>query len=256
MVKFEESVRKKLQILPATGLCLFLSACQMAERLSNVGEPPELSQIQDPTLVADYEPVTMPMPMTKRQTTRINSLWQSGARAFFKDQRACQVGDVLTVKIDLFEKIELDKDFQANRKTLDASNITNLFGYEEYLGNIFPSTVDKNKLTTVNSVANINSMGNVKKREDTLKVELAATIIQILPNGNMVIEGRQDIRMSGELKTVDLKGIIRREDILSDNSITYDKVAEARISSVGKGEMSDLARVPWGQEVLDKVLPF
>lgn len=256
MVIIKDTAKYGTQIILSGGICFFLSSCQLAERLSNVGEPSELSQIQDPTLVSDYKPVTMPMPMAKRQTTKINSLWQSGSRAFFKDQRAGQVGDVLTVKIDLEEKNEINKDFQAGRTTTDASNITNLFGYEEYLGKIFPSTVNKNKLTTVNSVSNINSVGNKKKREDTLKIELAATIIQILPNGNMVIEGRQDVRISGELKTVDVKGIIRREDITSDNSITYDKVAEARISSVGKGEMSDLARVPWGQETLDKILPF
>ena len=72
----------------------------------------------------------------------------------------------------------------------------------------------------------------------------------------MVIQGRQDVRVAAELKTVELKGIIRREDILSDNSITYDKVAEARISSVTKGEISDLTSTPWGQEVLNKVMPF
>lgn len=228
----------------------------MVEKLSNVGEPSELSQIQNPELVQDYRPVTMPMPAAERQQTNMSSLWQNGSRAFFKDQRASRVGDVLTVKIDLKDSAEIDKDFDAKRTTKNSLSVANFYGYEKYLPDIFPSTVDKNHLTNVNTSGDVESTGNQKKREDSLKIELAATIIQQLPNGNLVIQGRQDVRIGGELKTVDLKGIIRHEDILSDNSITYDKVAEARISSVGKGEMSDVARVPWGQEALDKILPF
>lgn len=236
--------------------CFLLTGCNLAERLSNVGEPPELSQIQNPHLVDNYEDVTMPMPEPERQESRINSLWQSGSRAFFKDQRARQVGDILTVKIDLESSAELSTDYNSKRTTTNNSSLSNFFGYEKYLGKIFPSTVNKDKLTNVAATSDIESTGNKKKRKDTLKIELAANIIQILPNGNFVIQGRQDVRVAGELKTIELKGIIRPEDIISNNIVTYDKVAEARISSVSKGEISDLAKTPWGQETLNKVLPF
>lgn len=235
---------------------LLLTGCNVAEKLSNAGEPYELSQIQNPELVEDYRPVTMPMPTAEPQQKKINSLWQNGSRAFFKDQRASRVGDVLTVKIDLKDKAQVKKDFNSKRTLNNSLSVGNLFGYEEYLNKAFPDTVDKNNLARVNNSNNIESTGNERTREDTLKIELAATIIEQLPNGNFVIQGRQDVRMGGELKTVDLKGIIRPEDVLSDNSITYDKVAEARISSVGKGEMSETARVPWGQDVLNRVTPF
>ena len=235
---------------------LLLSGCIVPERLSNVGEPPELSQIQNPELVDNYKPVSMPMPATEGRHNGVNSLWQKGSRAFFKDQRAFRVGDVLTVKIDYTDTAKIDDKFEGERALKSSSSITNLMGYEEYLPKIFPSTVDKNNLTNIGPTdTKINSKGT-KERKDTLKLELAATIIQLLPNGNMVIQGRQDVRVAAELKTVELRGIIRREDILSDNSITYDKVAEARISSVTKGEISDLTSTPWGQEVLNKVMPF
>lgn len=236
--------------------CLSLSGCNLAERLSNIGDPPEISQIQNPELVDNYQPVTMPMPAQEGRHNSINSLWQRGSRAFFKDQRAFRVGDVLTIKIDYTDTAKIDDKLNPERNLKSSSNITNLMGYEEYLPKIFPSTVDKNNLTNIGETnTKIDSKGT-KERKDSLKLELAATIIQTLPNGNMVIQGRQDVRIAGELKTVELKGIIRREDILSDNSITYDKVAEARISSVTKGEISDLTSIPWGQQVLDKVLPF
>lgn len=233
-----------------------LSGCNMAEKLSNVGEPPQLSQIQNPELVEGYEPVTMPMPEPEGQHNHINSLWQRGSRAFFKDQRAFRVGDVLTVRIDYTDTAKIDDKLETNRDLTSSSSITNLMGYEKYLPNIFPDTVDKTNLTNIGPNKTDLKGKGAKERKDTINLELAATIIQNLPNGNLVIQGRQDVRVSGELKTVEIRGIIRREDILSDNSITYDKVAEARISSVTKGEISDLNTTPWGQEVLNKVLPF
>ncbi len=248
---------KNIQSIPTfLTLVLALSGCNVAERLSNIGEPPELSEIQNPELVDNYQPISMPMPAPEGRHNSINSLWQKGSRAFFKDQRAMRVGDVLTVKIDYTDTAKIDDKLSAERKLKSKSSITNLMGYEQYLPDIFPSTVDKNNLTNIGETNTKIDAKGTKERKDSLKLELAATIIQLLPNGNMVIQGRQDVRIAGELKTVELKGIIRREDILSDNSITYDKVAEARISSVSKGEISDLNSTPWGQEVLNKVLPF
>jgi flagellar L-ring protein FlgH len=237
-------------------ISLALSGCNMAERLSNVGDPPELSQIQNPELVDNYHPVSMPMPAPEGRHNSINSLWQRGSRAFFKDQRAFRVGDVLTVKIDYTDTAKIDDKFNPQRNLTSQSALTNFMGYEKYLPKVFPSTVNKNDLTNIGPTNTTIDAKGKKERKDTLKLELAATIIQILPNGNMVIQGHQDVRIAGELKTVELKGIIRREDITSDNCITYDKVAEARISSVTKGEISDLNSTPWGQEVLNKVLPF
>src|SRR5438477_6273036 len=94
---------------------LILSGCNMAERLSNVGDPPELSQIQNPELVDNYRPVSMPMPATEGRHNSINSLWQRGSRAFFKDQRAMRVGDVLTVKIDYTDTAKIDEKFDPQR---------------------------------------------------------------------------------------------------------------------------------------------
>lgn len=233
-----------------------LCACNMLERLSNVGDPPELSQIQNPELVDGYKEVSMPMPAPKENIQVNNSLWQNGSRAFFKDQRAARVGDVVTVDITFKNTAKIDDKLEVSRNNNNQkTTINNLFGYEKYAGKIFPNTVDPKNFTNLQSSTDQKSKG-AKERTDEMDIKIAATIIQVLPNGNMVIQGRREMRISGEVRTIELKGIIRREDIAAGNRIKYAKIAEARLSDVTKGGISDLNSTPWGQEVLNKMLPF
>lgn len=233
-----------------------LPGCMILEDLSNIGDPPEISEIQDPTLIKDYKPVSMPMPVSPTaSSSSVNSLWQNGSRAFFKDQRASRVGDVVTVDIKFDQKAKIDSKFKTNRTNTQNYAIPNMFGYDKYYKKVFPSTIDPNKLETINSSTSVDSEGK-REATDSLDIKIAATIIQILPNGNMVLQGRREVRISGEVRTLELKGIIRREDITAGNRIRYSKIAEARISDVTKGEISDLNETPWGQQLLNKILPF
>ena len=232
-----------------------LGGCNMAERLSNVGDPPELSQIQNPQLVDNYKPVSMPMPGPEGPPVQGNSLWQNGSRAFFKDQRASKVGDVITVDIKFDNKTNIDDKLEVDRTSTQSVPINNLFGYEKYAKKIFPNAVDPKHFTNLGSNTDLKTKGT-RERTDAMDIKIAATIIQMLPNGNMVIQGRREMRISGEVRTVELKGIIRREDIAAGNRIKYAKIAEARLSDVSKGEVSDLNTTPWGQEVLNKIMPF
>lgn len=234
--------------------CL-LSGCNLATKLSNVGDPPDMSQIQDPTLVSSYRPVSMPMPAPEPERHNVNSLWQTGSRAFFKDQRANRVGDVITVIVDFDTKNNIDANNTYNRTSKIQSGVNNFFGYESKFKNIFPPAVDPSNL--INTVSNPSNTGNGKlNRNEKLDLKIGATIVQILPNGNLVIQGRQEILMQTELRIVEVKGIIRREDIASDNTIPYSKIAEARIAYGGRGDISDTLSVPWGQQALNKILPW
>lgn len=247
--------REKLRLALITMTSMTVSGCNMAERLSNVGEPPELSQIQDPTLVPSYQPVSMPMPNPESEQRTANSLWQTGSRAFFKDQRAGRVGDILTVNVEINDETNVDSSYKTDRKTTNTAKIPNVLGYEKYLGKVFPGTVDKNNL--IGYQFNPAVEGNGKfDRKDKLKLKVAATITQLMPNGNMVVQGRQEVRIADELRLVDIKGIIRREDIMSNNTIDYSKIAEARISYGARGDISDANSTPWGQQTLNKVIPF
>lgn len=232
-----------------------LSGCNLATKLSNVGDPPDMSQIQDPTLVSSYRPVSMPMPTPEPERHSVNSLWQTGSRAFFKDQRANRVGDVITVIVDLNTKSKIDSTHTYNRTSKNQSNVNNFFGYESKFKNIFPSAV--NPASLIDMTSNPNQTGTGKfERKDELDLKIGATIVQILPNGNLVIQGRQEILIQKDLRIVEVKGIIRREDIASNNTIPYSKIAEARIAYGGRGDVSDSYSVPWGQQVLNKILPW
>lgn len=240
------------------GMCAVgtLPGCILVETLSNVGEPPELSQIQDPSRVKDYKPVSMPMPTSfTPPPSQINSLWQNGSRAFFKDQRASRVGDVVTVDIKFEQKAKITAKFKAARTNTQTSAIPNMLGYEKYYGKVLPKAVNPSQLGSLNSNSSIDSEGK-QDLTDTLDIKIATTIIQVLPNGNMVLQGRREMRISGDVRTLELRGIIRREDITAGNRIKYSKIAEARISDVTKGEISDLNETPWGQQLLNKILPF
>lgn len=255
MLHFNPDKYVLLKSIYAMILVVLLTGCNVFQEMSNVGEPPEMRRIENPVLIKGYKPVSMPMPAPKESASHINSLWQEGSRAFFKDQRASKVGDVVTVDIKFESEAKIDSTFQIARTSSQSLAIPNMYGYEKYLGNVFPSAVNKNALVTVGSSPSVNALGK-RDSKDKMDVKIAATIIQILPNGNMVIQGRRELRISGEVKTLELRGIIRREDIIAGNRIKYSKIAEARISDVTKGEMSDLNQPAWGQEILDKLEPF
>ncbi len=235
-----------------------LGGCLLPERLSNIGDPPEISMIQNPELVDGYKPVSMPMPSVDELSgsqPHVNSLWQNGSRAFFKDQRASRVGDVITVDIKFSNKATVDDKLDVSRTNTQSTPINNLFGYEKYAKKVFPNAVTPKSFTNLGSDTDLKTKGS-RESTDEMDIKIAATIIQILPNGNMVIQGRREMRISAEVRTIELKGIIRREDIVAGNRIKYAKIAEARLSDVSKGEISDLNTTPWGQEILNKILPF
>lgn len=243
----------KVSFLP---MILLLTGCNMAERLSEVGDPPLMSQIQNPTLVDDYKPVTMPMPAPELTSQNSNSLWQTGSRAFFKDQRASRVGDILTVNVNIEHKSSLDGKVESERNnSLTGASIGTLFGHENKLKKIFPNTVDKDNLVNYNFHPQMKTKTKTQY-DNKLSFKVATSIIDILPNGNLVIQGRQEVRDRGEVYVIDLKGIVRREDISSGNTIDYTKIAEARISRTSRGQISDLNGTPWGSEALNKILPF
>ena len=232
-----------------------LSACNAISRLSELGDGPQVSRIEDPTQKAGYQPVAMPMPQAVAPPQNANSLWRPGSRAFFKDQRAKEVGDILTVAVSVDESASFESSLTRSRDASEEAGITNLLGFESSLSKILPDAVDPTSLvSTTGTSTNTNS--GTTGRTETLSVNLAAVITQVLPNGNLVISGKQEIRVNYELRELTVQGIIRPEDISSANSVTYDKIAEARIYYGGRGVNSDLTQPRYGQQLLDVILPF
>lgn len=233
-----------------------LTACNALSRLSEVGSGPTVSKIEDPTQKSGYQPVVMPMPQPVAPPQNANSLWRPGARAFFKDQRAKEVGDILTVAVAISnESASFESKLTRSREAAETAGITGLLGFENSLNKVLPDSVDPANLVGATGDSTNTNSGKTERTE-SLTVSLAAIITQVLPNGNLVISGKQEIRVNYELRELNVQGIIRPEDISSANSVTYDKIAEARIYYGGRGVNSDLTQPRYGQQLLDVILPF
>lgn len=233
-----------------------LTACNTLQRLSEVGDGPQLSSIENPAQKRDYRPVSMPMPTPEIATSNPNSLWRPGARAFFKDQRAAGVGDIMTVVVNIQgEKAELDNSTARTRTAGESAGLPNLLGAESSLANVLPNAVDPSNLVGLSSDSEHTGTGSIA-REETIKLRLAAVVLQVLPNGNLVIAGRQEVRVNSELRELAVTGVIRPQDIRSDNTIDWDKIAEARINYGGRGTISDVQQPRYGQEIFDIIFPF
>src|SRR5580692_1545397 len=104
------------------------SGCSAIDRLSQVGEQPKLSAIENPTAQPGYKPVQMPMPKPEQASYNANSLWRNGSRAFFKDQRAARIGDLLTVIVNITDKANIANETQRSRTSKEDSGITDFLG--------------------------------------------------------------------------------------------------------------------------------
>ncbi|MCW5691076.1 MAG: flagellar basal body L-ring protein FlgH [Pseudolabrys sp.] len=229
-----------------------LSGCSAFDRLKNIGEQPKLSAIDNPTAAPGYKPVQMPMPAAQPASYNPNSLWRNGSRAFFKDQRAHQVGDILTVKVNITDKANIANDTKRSRVNAEDSGIDNFFGKSKLP---IANSALPTRLFTADSNASSEGKGSVD-RSEALSTNVAGVVTQVLPNGNLVIEGRQEIRVNFEIRELIVGGVVRPEDIESDNTIDSTKIAQARIAYGGRGQITDVQQPRYGQQVMDVILPF
>lgn len=248
---------KALTMVTSIAALLSLSACAgITERIARVGKAPELNAIENPYADPGYKPVSLPMPPQEMTNAHPNSLWQASRQTFFKDQRANKVGDILTVMIAIDDSADLQNKTERTREGEEGQSLPNFLGVaESQLTKVLPEALDPENL--VNMKSNSTSAGDGKiKRGETVSLKMAAMIMQVLPNGNFVIQGRQQVRVNHELRDMQLQGVIRPEDILNNNSISHEKIAEARISYGGAGTISDLQQPRYGQQLFDAVFPF
>ncbi len=235
-------------------LPLALGACGSLTRLSEVGRPPEMSDIRDPTKEASYRPLSMPMPAGQTAQPQVGSLWRNGSRAFFKDQRAANVGDILTVLVNITDNADLKNNSTASRTGSETMGIPNLFGFEKTIPKLLAGASASNLVSA--SSANANGGTGEVKRTETVTMRVAGIITQVLPNGNLVVSAHQEVRVNSELRQLQVTGVVRPQDIASDNTVIHDRMAEARITYGGRGQLTDVQTPRWGQQVLDVVAPF
>lgn len=241
-----------------TSLCL-LSACGgTIKKLENVGSKPPLSTVSNPQTSPTYQPVTWPMPEPETSTVRTaNSLWQPGSRTFFRDYRASRVGDILRVNILINDQAKLDNKTDRSRSATESAGAPALYGLQGRINNLIPfeKGLDTNNLLEMNGDSVTNGVGKIDRKE-RIRTQVAALITQVLPNGNLVIDGSQEILVNFEVREVAVSGVIRPEDINSDNTIESTQVAQARITYSGRGQITDVQQPRWGQQVIDVISPF
>ncbi|MCH2326002.1 MAG: flagellar basal body L-ring protein FlgH [Rhodospirillales bacterium] len=242
--------------LTAYGLvALTVTGCNVLSRLSEVGDGPELTKIVNPVARPDYRPVSLPMPTPQVAEDNPNSLWRAGAKAFFKDHRAKEIGDVLTVKLDFTDKATFDNVTTRERDDSEDTNITQLLGLEAEFSKVLPQAVSAASLLSFDNAHETKGEGKVD-RQEVISLTFAAVVTQILPNGSLVIVGRQEILVNSELRELMVTGVVRPSDIDSDNTISHEKIAEMRVAYGGSGTISQLQQPRWGTQIWDIIFPF
>src|SRR3954468_12099928 len=213
---FQSRINRLILTGALLATCALASGCSSIDRLSQIGEQPKLAAIENPTTQPGYKPVQMPMPKPEVASYNPNSLWRNGSRAFFKDQRAHQVGDLLTVAVNITDKAKIENDTQRSRTNKEDSGITDFIGAKT-LG-AQAQKVLPGRILTADSTASSEGKGSADRKEASPPTG-AAVVTQGLPNGNLVVEGKQEIRVSSEIRELLVAGIVRPEDIQSDNTI-------------------------------------
>ena len=198
----------------------------------------------------------MPVSLTEPPTPRnANSLWRPGSRAFFKDQRARTTGDIVTIVIDIDDRAQLNNTTERRRDNGESAAIPAFGGLEQTIINALPDGANAANLIDLSSDSSSRGEGSVDRRED-VELTVAAIVTQVLPNGNLVIAGKQEVRVNYEVRELIVTGIIRPEDISNANEIPHTQIAEARISYGGRGQLTDVQQARYGQQLYDILFPF
>lgn len=234
--------------------CTALLVCGCAQ-IDHLTKPPAFSPPGAPR-AAPAPVVAMTMAAAPIGTPATpGSLWRSGPESLFGDRRARKVGDIVTVLVEIDDEAEIRNRTDRKRDGSEELSVPAMLGVETLARRVLPGVAGLDPAIETSSQSATSGEG-VIKREEKITLRVAATVVGVLPNGHLAVEGRQEVRVNYELRDLEVSGVIRTEDISRSNVITYDKIAEARISYGGRGQISDLQRARYGQQIIDLISPF
>jgi flagellar L-ring protein precursor FlgH len=231
-------------LLGGLGACSTVQEAVRGPELAPVGYPAQLAPMEQKFVVRDTP-----------QPASANSLWRVGARTFFNDQRANKIGDILTVEISIDDSAKTTNNTSSSRTSGLKAGVPHLLGLESSLGKILPGGFDPANALATNSTSTNAGAGAVN-RQEKISLTIAAVVAGVLPNGNLVIQGTQEVRTNTEVRQLTVAGIVRPEDISSSNTIKHTQIAEARISYGGRGDISRVQKTPSGQSLVERFTPF
>ncbi|MDG4648654.1 flagellar basal body L-ring protein FlgH [Roseibacterium sp. SDUM158017] len=220
---------------------------------------PQVAGMQlDGVTMPEMAHVSVPMPEPEiaglPHRAERSSLWQSGSTGFFADQRAMQVGDILTINIEIDDRARLSNQSERERQGGANVGMPSAFGVQGLIGRL-TGTDEGGDLVDLTAGTSAEGSGRINRAE-SIQLRVAATVVQQLPNGNLVVAGRQEVMVNSEIRELRVAGIIRPQDIQRDNTIDYDKIAEARITYGGRGQLTRQTRSSYGEDVVDIILPY
>ncbi len=224
------------------------------QSLSEVNKEPQLSPV-GAGLTPNHLSIGA-MPATPPSYVSHASLWQDGAADMFRDARAARVGDLVTVRISIKDQASLNNTTNASRNSDLEMNITNTAnlswaGMTKHLNTQSTGQLDPK----IQSTTSAQGQGAIS-RSETIDLLVGAVVTAVLPNGNLIVSGRQEVLVNYELRELLVSGIIQPGDIRADNSISYEKIAEARIAYGGRGRVMEVQQPGWGQQLFNKFSPF
>lgn len=242
-----------------TILCvtMMLSACS---RLINVGQQPHMTEVgsnAQSTVSPERAAIAVPPPVTPRRAYSQGSLWNSGPTSLFGDRRARNLGDIMTIVIEIDDKAQISNQSGRARSGSETMSIGALLGLPESAiqDGVFPEGTTLNPAADFSSSGSFAGNGSVSRNEK-ITLRVAATVVEVLDNGHLVVRGLQEVRVNFELRELQVAGIVRPEDISRRNEITYDKIAGARISYGGRGQITDVQQPRYGQQIFEIISPF
>ncbi len=231
---------------------LALAAC---DRIENVGKAPSFTPSMNNQEHFAMSNPTMPQAVPHERKADQASLWSRNRQSLLGDRRAMGRGDIMTVVIEIDEKAEISNSTSRSRNGSESLGIPQLFGIPQRVDEKLPEGASLGNAVSINSTGSSGGDGSVS-RQEKLELRIAATVVDVLPNGVLAISGLQEVRVNFELRELVVSGFVRPEDISRRNEITYDKIASARVSYGGRGQITDVQQPRIGQQMLDILLPF
>ena len=235
--------------------CVAFLATLGCSRIQDVGKAPDFTPVNEG---AEYHAmISQPLPVSLEVGREVEtaSLWSRNRGSLLGDRRAMQQGDILTVVIEINDKAEISNSSNRARNGSESLSIPGFFGIPERINNSLPEGASLDSAVSTSSSSSSGGDGSVKRNEK-LTLRVAATVSGVLPNGVLQITGRQEVRVNFEIRELLVSGYVRPEDISRQNEITYDKIASARISYGGRGQITDVQQPRYGQQIADIILPF
>ncbi|TBX28512.1 flagellar L-ring protein FlgH [Roseovarius sp. JS7-11] len=238
-------------------LVVFLAPVAIAGcgRLAEVGRRPDFQPTTDGNQYYAMSTEPLPAALEEDGPVRGASLWSGGRQSLLGDRRAGQRGDILTVVIEIDESAEISNATNRSRSGSEQMGVPQLFGIPQRIDGDLPEGASMANAVELSGAGQSAGQGSVRRNE-ALALRIAATVVEVLPNGVLRIEGAQEVRVNFELRELLVTGYVRPADISRQNEITYDRIANARISYGGRGQITDVQQPRYGQQIADIVLPF